>query len=483
MFWTVLRFELAYHRRRPSTYLYFGLLFLIAFFTLASDSIQIVGAGREMKNSPYALAVTLTLLTAFGQVITTALVGTAILRDVQVKAHELLFTTRLTRTGYLAGRFVGAFLVMVVVYAALPLGALVGTLMPWVDHDKLQAFHLMSYLQPFVVFVVPNVLFVSALFFAIGAFTRNVFAVYVQGIALFTLWAISQQALSDVDRLQMASLLDPFAVSTVSLATRYWTVAERNSRLVALAGPVLWNRLLWTGLAAGVFGLALSLVRLEVEPRSLTIRGWRRRTSASEAPRATATVGSGLNRPTLALRFDAGARVRQLAGLTRFFFASFVREPVFLAISIICLVNVGLLAWNVDTQYGTPIWPVTAEMSTVILGGSALFLVILATIYAGEMVWRERQLKIDGTVDALPVPTAIVLVGKLLAVPEHPHAPFVREPRCRRSQCRQSRATTITKWRCMPRPFLASSCRSLSTSRYWPCWSIRSSTTSTLVTS
>ncbi len=416
MFWTVLRFELAYHRRRPATYLYFAVLFLIAFFALSSESVQLSGAGREMRNSPYALAVTLTLLTAFGTVITTALVGTAILRDVQVKSHELLFTTRLTRTGYLAGRFVGAFLVMVVVYAALPLGALVGTLMPWVDHDKMQAFRLMSYVQPFVVFIVPNILFVSALFFAVGAFTRNVFAVYVQGIALFALWAISQQALSDVDRLQLASLLDPFAVSTVSLATRYWTVAERNTRLVALAGPVLWNRLLWVGLAAGLFGLALSLVRLEAASRTLTLRGWRRRSTTSELPSATATLGSGASWPTVALRFDARARVQQLMGLTRFFFASFVREPVYLALAVICLVNVGLLAWNADTSYGTPIWPVTAEMFDLIIGGSSLFIIILATVYAGEMVWRERQLKIDGTVDALPVPTAIVLIGKLLAV-------------------------------------------------------------------
>ena len=56
--------------------------------------------------------------------------------------------------------------------------------MPWVDHDKLQQFRLMSYLQPFLIIVVPNVLFVSALFFAVGAITRNLLAIYVQGVAL-----------------------------------------------------------------------------------------------------------------------------------------------------------------------------------------------------------------------------------------------------------------------------------------------------------
>jgi len=58
------------------------------------------------KNAPIVLAQTMSVICALGQTITTALMGTAILRDVQLKSHELLFTTRVTRT-VLGGRFVG----------------------------------------------------------------------------------------------------------------------------------------------------------------------------------------------------------------------------------------------------------------------------------------------------------------------------------------------------------------------------------------
>ena len=170
MFWTVFRFELDYHRRRPSTYLFFATMFLLAFFGMASDAFLIFdNQGQVMKNAPIVLAQTMSIMCAIGQTITTGLVGTAILRDVQLKSHELLFTTRITRNGYLAGRFAGACVVMLLIYLALPLGSLVGTWMPWVDHDRLQQFRLMSYLRPFLIIVVPNVLFVSALFFAVGA--------------------------------------------------------------------------------------------------------------------------------------------------------------------------------------------------------------------------------------------------------------------------------------------------------------------------
>src|SRR5579872_995546 len=176
VFWTILKLELAFLRRQGTTYLFFAVLFLMSFFTMASDAITLEGGvGVVYKNSPVAIAQLMAVLTAVGQVITTGIVGTAILRDVQLKAHEILFTTRVTRLGYLGGRFTGALIGMLAIYAAIPLGTFVGTLMPWVDHDKLQAFHLGSYINPFFVLVVPTVIFISALFFAVGALTRNLF--------------------------------------------------------------------------------------------------------------------------------------------------------------------------------------------------------------------------------------------------------------------------------------------------------------------
>ena len=47
-------------------------------------------------------------------------------------------------------------------------------------------------------------------------------------------------------------------------------------------------------------------------------------------------------------------------------------------------------------------------------GGVALFIILLTTIYAGELVWRERQLRADGATDALPVPTSVIVGGKVI---------------------------------------------------------------------
>ena len=138
MFWPVLRFEVAYHLKRPVTYLFFSVLFLLGFFLVASEAVVVSGGvGLVKRNAPFALTQAVLVLTAIGQVITTALVGTSLLRDYQYNTHELLFTTHMSRFGYLGGRFVGGFIVMVLVFSSIPFGTLLGSLAPWVPAEDL----------------------------------------------------------------------------------------------------------------------------------------------------------------------------------------------------------------------------------------------------------------------------------------------------------------------------------------------------------
>ena len=53
----------------------------------------------------------------------------------------------------------------------------------------------------------------------------------------------------------LAALVDPFGSRAVSVLTEYWTIAERNTRLVPLEGVLLWNRLLWLGIGAAIVAL------------------------------------------------------------------------------------------------------------------------------------------------------------------------------------------------------------------------------------
>jgi ABC-2 type transport system permease protein len=423
MFWPILIFELRYHLRRPVTWLYVAILFLLAFGTMASEAYGGSGLGLVKKNSPSLLAVYMAVLTAVGQVITVALVGTAVLRDYEYRSHELLFTTRLDRVGYLGGRFAGAFLVMILVFTAIPVGLAAGTVMPWIEPGAMLPFDAWSYMQPFVLLVVTSVLLISAHFFAVGVLTRSLFAIYIQGIALLVAWGVSQQWLFRLENHSLAALLDPFAVTTVSLATRYWTPAEQNALLVPMAGMLLLNRLLWLGVAAALAAAAFGFFRFEAAPRALRrVRAGSRLTDPARQGRPRGAAESAWN-PAAATRHEpqlATGRALQRSQLwssTRFAFLRVVRDVPFRAIAAMAAIQFMLNAWNADSSSsGAVVWPLTYAVAGNIATGYFLFMVIITTIYAGESVWRERALGAAEFADTMPVSTAVTAAGKIIGL-------------------------------------------------------------------
>ena len=408
MFGTVFRFELAYWFKRPLTLLFFVLFFLMAFFSTASDAFLGIAGGQIHRNAPFVLASAMGILTAIGQVITTAIAGTAVLRDAQLGTEEMLFTTQLTKSGYLFGRFAGAFVIVLVIYFALPIGLLVGTLMPWVPADKLGPVTIAGAFQPFFVIALPNLLFASALLFAIGAFTRKLFAVYITGILLLAAWQVTQQIVGHLDKLTLASLIDPFALTTTNTVIRYWSVAEKNTQLVPFSGVLLQNRLIWIAIALSLFALVLVLFRLRLQHDG---RARRKARGAAIAPAGAATP-----MPVVTLHYNTASWIRAFFAQSRFHFRSIIREAPFLAISVICVINLMVGAWYTAHPNDSAIWPVTSAIAPVVANSVFIFVVLLATLYGGELVWRERQLKLDQVQDSMPVPVWVTFGGKLLGV-------------------------------------------------------------------
>ena len=76
----------------------------------------------------------------------------------------------------------------------------------------------------------------------------------------------------------------------------------------------------------------------------------------------------------------------------------------------------GVNAWHADQLFDNTVYPVTRIMVEQVAGSFMLFFLILITFYAGELVWRERTVKLDQIADALPVKTPAVALAKFLAL-------------------------------------------------------------------
>ncbi|MEP6834388.1 MAG: ABC transporter permease [Gemmatimonas sp.] len=416
MFPQLFAFELRGHFRRPVTWLYVAILFALAFFAISTDAVLVVdGLGKVKKNSPFAIAQLFGILLAIGQVITGALVSSAILRDFEDGVHELVFTTRVTRVGYLAAKFLAAFLAMLLVFAAVPVGALAGSFAPWAEQSSLQPIVLWYYIQPWLVIGIPGVFFLSATLFAVGALTRSAFAGYVTGILLLVGLSVGQALTRTLDNDTLANLVDPFAIRTFNLVTRYWTPAEKNTLVLPWSGFLSANRLLWAGVGAVLLLVAFRLVRLE---KSAGL-GRRRRVKAAVTTATVLPHGTPASaRPAIARRtsFRAPSLLAGWSSVMKFHTVSLLRSVPFLAIATIGLINVFMGAWYADQSGETRTWPMSWLMANAAVGGAGLFMIVLLTFYVGELVWRERQVKLDQVLDSSPVRTASILVGKFTAM-------------------------------------------------------------------
>jgi ABC-2 type transport system permease protein len=427
MFWEFFTFELKFRFKSLSTYIYFLLWFTFSFLTVASESFGPVGNsnGKVLLNGPYANIYNDIGISFFGLIVIAAIFGTSILRDFQRDTIQILFTKPVSKFAYLGGRWTGSFVATVFAFSGLLVGEFFGTLAPWADHTRIAANHLSWYLQPFFSIVVFQIFFLGSLFFLVAALSRKIFIVYLQGAAIFMLYIIGVNAFSATRSLEhfWSGILDPVGFLYNDAITRYWTVVEKNSLLYSWSlhsanGVFLYNRLLW-----GSVGL-LSLVALwqffPMSVEALTARSSGKRAALAreqelaEAKPRRSLVATKL--PAIRQVFGPGTSFAQLASLTRLRISNILHEVPFWGILLLMAglaINNGHFAGHRAEEN---VWPVTYLMLQAVEGGAALFFYIVATLYAAELIWRERDTRFSGIHDALPLGETTDWLSKLFAL-------------------------------------------------------------------
>lgn len=412
MLWSIALFELRKRLRWPSTYVYFGIFLALAFLNMIvaggafkSAQVSFGSGGKVLANSPYAVHTFITLTSYFGLIVTAAITGQAVHQDFEANSYALFFTTPVKRLSYLIGRFLGAQLILLFVFSSIALGLWLGSLMPFLEPAMVGRNSAVAYLQPYLVSVLPNLLFTGALFFTVATLSRRMFPVYVLSVVLLVGYLIANSLMSDVENKTLSGLVDPFGLNAIEVLTQYWTVAERNTRVVPLAGVFLWNRLLWLGVGAAFFGATLARFRFV-------------HTSGAEGARAVAEPEEAKG-PSVAVPSVKPAPPKPLAllpGMTWLAFRETVKNIYFVVIVLAGVLFMVMASRNLQAMYGTSVYPVTYAVLGIVGGSFMLFNLIIITFYAGDLVWRERDAKVDQLFDALPLPTWLPFVSKLLAL-------------------------------------------------------------------
>lgn len=413
----IASFEARYQLRSALFGVAFALFFLMAFGATTLDQIQIGARGNVHVNAPYAILQTVAVMNLFSLFIVTAFVANVVIRDEETGFAPLLRSTRVGKFDLLVGRFSGAFGVALLASCSVPLGIWLGSLMPWIDPDKLGPNLLLHYAYAQGLFAAPTLLVMASGFFAVATVTRSMMWTYVAVVAFLVLYIVSRVLLRDPAYDTVSALADPFAVGALQQATQYWTAAERNARLPELAGLMLGNRLLWLGVGLALFGLAYALYRPEGRGAARAGAAAAATTSGPAPGEQRTAAGQPLAMRALARpRADRATRWAQLAALTRFDMAFVFRSPAFFVLLALGVFNsFGALRQVVEVR-GTPFLPVTRAIVQALEGSFTLVPIIIAIYYAGELVWRDRQQRMHEIVDATAAPAWAQLVPKVLAI-------------------------------------------------------------------
>ena len=403
----IIRFEWRFHTRQIS-FIAAALFFAGFGFALTATGF---GPANVHVNSPYDIAQSLGMVSLAAVFAIAIFCANSVVRDREHHFEEIVFSTSVEKFPYLFGRFAGSFLAAFTVFSATAIGMMLAAILPLHDASRVGPFSLTPYLWTLLVLVLPGMLVAGVVLFGIATLTRSVLASVVGAVAIYVfyfaaaaftnspLMAGSAQGASSAAG---ASLLDPFGLSAFFEQTRYWTPALRNTRLIALTGNFLINRIIWLAFAASVWLVVYKRFSFRVLAKSPGTR-------ASRPPQTPRETKMRARRPRSQSRLLAATRIE---------LRSVLRSIPFILLTILWtgLAAMEIVADVAGGEYGAAFYPTTALILATLRQPLGLVATVIIIYYSAELIWRERSVGMAEIVNATPASNAVFVLSKWLAL-------------------------------------------------------------------
>jgi len=413
MFINLLIFEIKKRICRLSTLVYFLLFLLIAFLLSISFAGAFKGANVSLGfsnklalNAPVVINFLVTILGYFGLLVIAPIFGQSINKDFENHFNQILFSTPISKRTYFWVRYLGSFISSIIIMSSLSLGIWIATFMPFIDRTLVSHNQLWYYLAPYLTSLSPNFLIFGGVFFFAISLYKKMAPVYIASIVVFTGWLISQNFTTDLENKTIAAMIDPLGLEAAMQIIRYWSVSEQSTSVITLSGIFLYNRLLWGGV--GLFFLILSYYLFDPfklpKDKKLKSLNTEEQVSPSSSVYHPSKVKINTHSP------------RIFWELALFEFKQAFSNIYFLIILLCGVIYVFAISGQVGKIYGTETLPVTYHVLELLGNSFRLFIIILTTFYAGELVWKNRDYKFYELVDSRPVSNTFLYFSKLFSL-------------------------------------------------------------------
>ncbi|NQX99192.1 MAG: hypothetical protein HRT73_15135, partial [Flavobacteriales bacterium] len=233
---------------RPMVYIFMLLMVLLsAGMVIFGESIGLTG--NVLANSPHNISSFISNFSIFSLLFSTAFFNNAALRDYKYNFNEIIFSTPIHKTSYYFGRFTGALILSTIplcgVYIGFMIGTELGPLTGKIEADRFGPFYAETFINTYLLFILPNMFFAGAIIFAIATKWKNTIISFLGTIIILVASSIAGSLTSDIDNETIAGLTDIFGSEAFSHDTKYFTPNDKNTIGATFSGLLLLNRIIW----------------------------------------------------------------------------------------------------------------------------------------------------------------------------------------------------------------------------------------------
>ena len=407
--------ELKYWFKQPSIYIYSILLFFLALLMMGEDvGVWLDVPADHIANTPMEIYGKTNWFMRFILLLLPTILGISVYRDVKSNIHSLLYVYPFSKGKYLLSKFASSFLVLTIVVAFIGIGLWAATQMPSAKSEMLTEFDFLPYLQTYLVFVIPNALFLGAVIFSVVALTRNIYAGFVVIIILYVLQGLVGSLFGNTDNLYLAALLDPTGSGALMYLTRYWTPAEITINSLPIEGIVIVNRILWLSMA--ILVLAFTYWKFQFSQQPVSFAFFKNKNTDTKISQRKLGSITKIILPKVNYNFSLLERLKTTWKLSNIEFRYIATHRMFIIILVAGSLAIFFQLANVQQTDGFQMLPTTSKMLQLPMMMFSGIINILTFLYAGMLVQRGKVAEMNQLIDTSATTNGVLFGSKFIAL-------------------------------------------------------------------
>jgi ABC-type transport system involved in multi-copper enzyme maturation permease subunit len=345
-------------------------------------------------------------------IIVAIITGTAIYKDMEFKTAQCFYSFPIGDKTFFIGKFFAAYFINIILCTGLIIGMCLVQFTGMAPASKFGPLPIGQILHGFALFTLPNIFLLTSISIFCVVYFKNMTASYLGVFLIIISFLVGESTRENSAYGLVNILIDPFAFGTVKETLDSATVGFKNFGYLSLSGHLLINRFFW---------FVISFILFFLSYRKFTFKYFvQNRVKKNKTEDYTfETVTEKISKNTSQLRqyFSWQENIKKLWRLTNLEIKNII-GPISFKI-IMGMIAIMFLTQNLlyRAEYlpeGMNDLPITSSMTYFRLP-LGVILIMLVAVWGVELFYKNRTVNIWQITDALPVPTWLQLIPKLLA--------------------------------------------------------------------